>query len=102
MHYLAGGDLEVPVGELVDGDGAVGGGDVDLGEEELDAVGDVEAVLVVDVVLGVVEVLPLRLGLGGRGGGDGEVGALPLAVFAALLDGGYEGIEGDGGMRGGG
>jgi len=70
--------------------------DVDAGEELGDAVGDVESFVVVDVVLGVHEVLPLGLGLVAWGGVvfvvvELEVFPLPLAVLSALLDVGDEG-----------
>lgn len=55
--------LEVPLGELVEGDEPIGGVHVDLREEEDKPVGHVELVLVVQKVLRVHILLPLRLRL---------------------------------------
>lgn len=107
MHHLPLRLLEVPLSELVGAYEAVRGANVNLGEEIDDAMRDVETVLVVDVVLGVGEVLPVRLGLHGRGGiaatdvGE-EVGSLPLAVLPAAFDVRDDWVEGDPAVVGGG
>lgn len=105
MHNLALRLGEVPLGELLRGDGPVRGRHVDLGEELLDAARHVEAILVVDVVLGVHELLPLGLRLHSRrrislstaaaAMAEVVVRALPLPILAAALDVGDERIEGD-------
>lgn len=96
VHHLLLRLLQVPLGKFLGGEEPVRGADVDLGEEQRDAVRYVEPSLVVDVVLGINEALPLRLGLRGRGANDGrEMGPLPLAVVAAELDIGDDGVEGD-------
>ena len=72
---LAGpGLLEVPGGELVEGYEAVRRSDVDLGEERADAVSEVEAVVVVDEILLLLEeFLPFL-----------HVVVRPAAVFVAV------------------
>lgn len=88
--------LKVPVGELLVGDGPVFRWNIDLGEEKFDAVDDVEFVFVVNVVFGIHEILPLRLGLGGRGTADGsEVIPHPLTNTVNDLDFGYDRVERD-------
>lgn len=87
VQYLVLRLLKVPLSELLVGDESVLRGNIDLGKENLDAVGDIEFVLVVDVVLGVRELLPLRPGLGGRGTADrNKVIPLPLTIVAGDLD----------------
>lgn len=88
--------VQVPESQLVLGDKPIDRFDIDLGEQQHQPVGDVELVLVVQVVLGVHEILPLGLGLGGGGGVEIQVLLLPLAVLAAALDVGDERVEGDG------
>ena len=96
--------LNVPLSQLVLAHEPIGGVHIDFGEQEDQPIGDVEPVLVVEVVLGVHEVLPLGLRLvAGRrvvvdevGVGVLEVLHLPLLVLAAALDLGDEGVEGDG------
>ncbi|WVY94596.1 hypothetical protein V8G54_033684 [Vigna mungo] len=59
--------VEVPLSQLVLGDEPIGGVHVDLGEQQYQPVGDIKLFLVIKVILGVHEVLPLGLGLVSRG-----------------------------------
>lgn len=71
-------------------------------------IGDIEFLFVVQVILGIQEILPLRLGLVGRSGvmvvsmvndfrmGLLKVVLLPLLVFAAALDVSNERVKNDG------
>lgn len=96
VHHLTLHLLEVPLGELVGSDEAVSRVDIDLGKELHNAIGDIETLLVVDVILGVHEVLPLGLGL--HSGGVAlrkEVSPLPLAVLTAALDVSNNGVKGN-------
>lgn len=102
---------EIPFRELVLGDEPVGRINVDLREKLNQSSGDVEPLFVVEVILGVHVLVPFRLGLvAGGGGGIGggfRVGvleelALPLAVLAAALDAGDEGVECGGSVVAGG
>lgn len=93
MDLLLGGLLEVPLGKLRRAHEPIGGGDVDAGEEDDDAVGDVEAILAVDVVLGVEEVVPFRLGL--LVVREAEMVPFQLPGLASALDVCDDGIEGD-------
>ena len=63
VHHLALRLPKVPLGELELGDESIGGLSVDLGEELDEPAGHIEPLLVVQVVLGVHELLPLRLSL---------------------------------------
>ncbi|URE11272.1 hypothetical protein MUK42_35075, partial [Musa troglodytarum] len=100
VDRLLGGLQEVPLGKLRRAHEPIGGSDVDAGEEDDDAVGDVEAILVVDVVLGVEEVVPLRLGL--LVVREAEMVPFPLPGLASVLDVCDDGIEGDLMVGGGG
>lgn len=93
VDLLLGGLLEVPLGKLRRAHEPIGGGDVDAGEEDDDAVGDVEAILAVDVVLGVEEVVPFRLGL--LVVREAEMVPFQLPGLASALDVCDDGIEGD-------
>lgn len=89
---------QVPPGELVQGQEPVFGAHIDAREQGDQAEGHVEPVFVVDEVLCVHEVLPLRLGLLARsriGVGEGEMGLLPLPVLPALLNVEDDGIKRD-------
>lgn len=103
MQDLALGLLEVPLSQLVLRHEPIGGVHIDLREQEYQPVGNIKLVLVIEVILGVHEVLPLGLGLVGRGRvrlqfGQGLVDylLLPLLVFAVPLEFGDERVEGDG------
>lgn len=98
---LAGpGLLKVPAGELIEGYKAVRRGDIDLGEERADAVGEVEAVVVVDKVLLLLEeFLPLlhvvvRLAAFVIAVEEAIVLALPLLVVQPALQLGNGRVEG--------
>lgn len=96
VHRLPRRLLEVPLHQLIGTHEPIARAHIDLGEEKNDAVGDVEPLVVIDVVLGVHEVLPLRLGVPlAVVVGDGDVLPLPLLVLAVDLDVGDEGVEGD-------
>lgn len=95
MHDLPQRGPDIPVRHLLQADEAVERIEIDLGEEGDDAACDVEAVLVVQKVLGVHEILPLGLALV-AGGGEALVGLpLPFPVLAAALNVGDNGVEGD-------
>lgn len=104
MHHFPIGLLQGPLGQLVLGHEPISRAHIDLREEQHQPAGYVEPIFIVQVVLGVHEVLPLGLRLGGRGRfhmtelgvGVLEVLLLPLAVFAAKLDVGDNGVERDG------
>jgi hypothetical protein len=92
--------LEVPGGELVEGYEAVRRGDVDLGEERADAVSEVEAVVVVDEILLLLEeFLPflhvvVRLAAVFVAVEEAVVLALPLLVVQPALQLGNGRVEG--------
>lgn len=88
--------LEVPGGELVEGDESVLRGDVDLGEERADTVGDVESVVVVDEVLLLLEeLLPLlHMVIRLAAVEEAVVLALPLLVVQPTLQLGDGRVEG--------
>lgn len=109
--------LHIPLSKLGLAHEPVGRVEVDLGEEDHQPLGDVELLLIVQEVLGVGEILPLRLRrlVGRRRVGRGragigavvvvvgvglEVEVLPLPVLAAELDLGDKGIEGRGRIAG--
>lgn len=88
--------LEVPGGELVEGDESVLRGNVNLGEERLDAVGDVESLVVVDEVLLLLEeLLPLlHVVIRLAAVEEAVVLALPLLVVQPALQLGDGRVEG--------
>jgi len=96
MVLVGPGLLEVPGGELVEGDESVLRGDVNLGEELADAVGDVESLVVVDEVLLILEELLPLLHVVIRLGAVEEavVLALPLLVVQPALQLGDGRVEG--------
>lgn len=95
VHYLLLHLPEIPFRELIGGDEPVSRADIDLGKKFHDAMGDVELRLVVNVILGIREVLPFWLGLHGGGVAIGEVVTpLPLTVITAALDVSYNGVKG--------
>lgn len=112
VHHLPHRVLRMPLRQLVPVDEPVGRIHVHLREQQQQPVRQIELILVVDVVLRVHEILPLRLRLrrrrmlvsaaaaaGAAGGLEPvvlEVPALPLLVLAAALDVGDEGVEGGG------
>ena len=90
---------EIPLRQLSLTHEPIGGVHIDLGEEHHQPAGDIEPLLVVEVVLGVHVLFPLRLRLlpGGRRKlrvGVLDVLLLPLLVLAAALDVGDERVEG--------
>lgn len=96
VHRLPRRLLEVPLHQLIGTHEPIARAHIDLGEEKNDAVGDIEALVVIDVVLHVHEVLPLGPGLPlAVVVGDGEVLPLPLLVLAVDLDVGDDRIEGN-------
>lgn len=73
---------------------------INFGEKQHQPASDIEPVLVVKIVLGVHEILPLRLRLGGRGRVELgvailELELLPLLVLATALDVGDYRVKGD-------
>lgn len=97
MELVGPGLIEVPPDELIEGDEAVLGAEVDLGEKRADAIGDVEAIVVVDEVLFLLEeVLPLLhvVALLGVAMEDAVVLALPLLVLQPPLQLGDGRVEG--------
>lgn len=92
--------LEVPAGEFIEGYEAVRRGDVDLGKERVDAVGEVETFVVVDEVLLLLEkFLPLlhvvvRLAAVFIAVEEAVVLALPLLVVQPALQLGNGRVEG--------
>lgn len=97
--------LQIPLTQFGLSDKPIIGVHIDLGEQQHQPAGDVELLLVVQVILSIHEVFPLRLRLVGRSGvvvghqlrvGMLKILLLPLLVFAAALNVGDERVEGYG------